>query len=885
MKIDQRGARRIAALAVLTATIAVPAAAQRRGEQITTTGSQAIGTVTVGQTGSVYWLRFSGDETIEYRIDTAIPEVREGIIRIHEASSDSWPLHYAQVFFRDPAGETHSGYWLRTFAHLDSVTVGTDSVVFDFTDDISSYGWGVHHRRYTYELEGKNLRIRVEDRDKKTAYKGNYAGVYLAQTEGTEDPRYIEMQGALMSGITMFRNGGQSWFVTQMLDLYATNAAGYVIDRQAPGGSSFINNIWTGHTNYKPTSGNNTNCGWLDDTYNLTVSSRLRDVLVAPSQGPSPYRGLLTGRTMINLAGSSWQSYSQYWPLLEQWGMDEVAGYFFSWSAPVPGSGGAANIGPTWHPANDPGNFASMVQSGVARGYLLGGYMAFNLLPGYTPGYAYDSSHIARDQNGNWKWTVQSPAYPTIAESASRFHAERETQLFKQHYGGNLAYLDIQSYASPSGGSDGDHLDQTFGAPWARNLSTAIRDRKKWITKMQDTLEGPLVGEGSISGAGSNLEFLWAGYVDSVQRCINTGGSEYAANLPAGSPMAPTNWPVIPEYEWRVMARIQANHGNGFPDRFFGRSDGPGMVDMNTGQPIYPMTEPALDRYRLYEITYGKTAFFGSVGSGNGFPSNGMYHADMIKEHYMMNALQELYYGGRVRTIQYMWNGSLQPFEAIFQQTGTTDSFRHPQLRVTFSNGLEMWLNHSTTPWNVTVAGVSYTIPEDGFVCAQPSTGFVSFSAAAPGTGGQRIDYCYAPHRYEFFDGRGAVGGYGNISTGGTNRLRLQNFVHERTVWENSSGGIQTSQGTPPACVRVDVLPSNIEVIKGKRAGFRAIATYSNGAVRNVTSLVDWSTANGGVAQINDGAALTGTGFGQTQVSVTSFQGAPVVPATVTVVP
>jgi hypothetical protein len=87
LKQDQRGAR-FAALAVLCAAIAVPASAQRRAERITTTGEQAIGTVTVGQSGPVYWLRFDGDETVEYRIDTSTPEVREGIIRFHETSSD-----------------------------------------------------------------------------------------------------------------------------------------------------------------------------------------------------------------------------------------------------------------------------------------------------------------------------------------------------------------------------------------------------------------------------------------------------------------------------------------------------------------------------------------------------------------------------------------------------------------------------------------------------------------------------------------------------------------------------------------------------------------------------------------------------------------------------
>ena len=85
------GGRRAAFLAVF-AWAGLSAASAQRGEMITTTGAAAAGNVTTGQNGSIYWLRFVGDETIEFQIDTATPEVAGGILRVHEITSDSWPI-------------------------------------------------------------------------------------------------------------------------------------------------------------------------------------------------------------------------------------------------------------------------------------------------------------------------------------------------------------------------------------------------------------------------------------------------------------------------------------------------------------------------------------------------------------------------------------------------------------------------------------------------------------------------------------------------------------------------------------------------------------------------------------------------------------------------
>jgi hypothetical protein len=632
--------------------------------------------------------------------------------------------------------------------------------------------------------------------------------------------------------------------------------------------------------NYKPLT-NGTLAAEMDDTFSVVVSKKIQDVLLTPTQDPSPYRELLEDRTVVLCSGNfNWNDYAILFDKFAEWGMDNLAGYFFNWSASAIDPPSAGNAGPDWAPAQGASTFAPMMSGGTAQGLLLGAYVAFNVMPPSAPASVYNANHIARNSSGQWK-TAQQTGLPLIAEGAASIHADREAMLLKQA-GANLAYIDISTYSGPSKGSDGDHLDQSASSPYAKTLKTAIAARKGWIQGMQEDLEGPALGEGSIATQGSNLEWLWPGAVDSVQRVINTGSNKHAYQIPAGDPKAVTAWPVIPEFEYRVMARLQANHGNGTANRFFGPSDGPTMFNNNTQQPIYPFTEVALDRYRAYELTYGHTSYFQTNGPYNGV-GNVITFADMIKEYYLMNALQSHYLGARVYKIEYLYQNSLQSFDQILFQTGTTDTFRDPKLRISFRDGLVLYVNHHPTSWSVNVSGVTYLIPEDGFLAHLPGTQFIAFSAIPPTTGGQRIDYCYAPGQWEMFDGRGQVASYGNLTTGGVKRLAVQNFAYNLTLNETSNGSITTANGPQPALVSVEITPSSPFLPARKRIGLKAIAHYSNGAFRNVTTLVNWSSSAPAIAKINQGAAVTAVLPGTATIHGGTFQGVPVTPAVITV--
>ena len=688
--------------------------AQAPQKQLLHTGATSPGTVAMTQSAGVYTLSFVGDETIVYSLDTTDPSVIKGAIRVYEATSDCWPIHDGGVCFRNAAGICLFPSFLSTYTSLSSVSTSANSVTLDYTLNYE----GVHHMRTTYQLTGKNLRIRVEDRDGSHAYLDNWAGLYVGFATGTEEPKFIAIQGALATPLVLFRKGTQHFFLANMLDLASSNAASANLLKTpvGPGATTVRFGLET-YNLYNKLS-NNQVCDVMDDTLNLTISSKIKDVLVTPNWSGSPYRELLTGRVMIDFPNSIWNDYPALWDLFESWGVDNVAGYFFHWSNSAPDYNGET-LGPDWYPAKNPALFQTAIQQGNAKGYLLGCNMSFSAMPITAAPSVYDPLHIAKKSDGTWKLGVAS-LMPLIAASASGIHSDRESTLVKSNYGMSMGYVDIQTYAGPNGGADGDHIDQTGNSGWSKTLKSGINDQQQWLGRMADTYMGPIAGEGSIATVASNKEWLWAGYCDSVQRVINTGsGISGGNNYPIGSPSAPTNWPVIPEFEVRVMSRIQTNHGNGFPDRFFGKSDGPGIVDMNTGLPIFPLTEAALDKYRAYVLTYSKMAHFECNGPYNGIGNYLTFHG-MLKSYYLTNALQALYYEGAVTEILYMDGGRLKPFEKILFRSETIDSFRQPQIKEEFSNGLEMYINHNQAPWSVIIGGVSYVIPEDGFVASEP---------------------------------------------------------------------------------------------------------------------------------------------------------------------
>ena len=331
--------------------------------QLIHTGANSPGSVSVTNSAGVYTLAFNGDETISYRLDTTDPSVVQGAIRIYESSSDCWPIRDGGACFRTNAGLCFFPSQLAQYTTLTSVRTSINAVALDYTLNFE----GVHKLRTTYELIGKNLRIHVQDVDQSPALLKGWAGLYVGATMGTEEPKYLTIQGALCTPIVLFRKGAAHYFLGNMLDMVNSNSAdaNLLRDTLVPGMTSVRYGFETYNLYKKQANGEI--CGFMDDTLNLTISSKIKDVFVTPNWSASPYRDLLTGRVMINFPNSIWTDYLALWNLFESWGVDNIAGYYFHWSNSAPDYAGET-FGPDWYPAKNSSLFATVMQQGVAKG-------------------------------------------------------------------------------------------------------------------------------------------------------------------------------------------------------------------------------------------------------------------------------------------------------------------------------------------------------------------------------------------------------------------------------------------------------------------------------------------------------------------------------------
>jgi hypothetical protein len=857
------------------------AAADPASEQLFFTGASAPGQNTLSVANGVYSFRFTGgDEDLTWQIDLSDPKVAGGMLRIRELSSDCYAIDGGGPAFRDAAGAiTYPSTNYKTTTLTGQSTSG-GVLTLDYKLTLN----GSHPFRYQISAQGKQLTVRATDPSGSVAGANNFAGLAYMKSTGVENPVPIFMQGALADPITMFRHdtpqGTEHFFVANMLDMFRSNGSDYRI------GPLITPNIGPDSTTFSidtatkyETMTNGKIAAPLDDTFLIVVSSRIRDVLLDTTAPPSPYRSLLANRMVFDGTASVWTNYDTMFDACLSYGMFNLAGYFFfDWTASAPDPPEQESVGPDWAPAFDQAHFTAMLKHGTAFGHMLGGYTAFNCMPATAPPAVYDATQIVQDGNGNWK-TYTGIGYPLIGVEASGLHAAEESALMAA-LGMNLAYVDIQTFGSVSKGPDGSHLDQKAGSPWAKTMRQGYIAQKIWFDGMRDTLGGPLLGEGSIGTQNGNMEFFNYGYVDSTQRVINTGGSGQSVLQPAGSPYAPTNWQIIPEYEWRVAARRQVNHGNGFYDRFFGPSDGPTVVNSG-GWPIYPLTQDATDLYQAYLLTYGHSGYV--ITNGTDTLLDFLTYPQLAEAYFLTNALQSLWFASPIAKIRYLHDGAWKSFESIVFQTETLDTFRHIPIRLDFQSGLRIVVNHGQTPLALTEGGVAYTLPARTGWWAGMGGWLLAFSAIPPGTGGQRIDYCKAAAQYEYFNGRGAVSGYGGI-VAPAQRSAWTITPTNVTVAEDASGKLTASSGAAPDFLGVVILPGELQLAAGARTGLKALGVFANGGVLDFTTLLTWYSQKPGVATVTSAGIVTAVGSGTTKIVAVGLGGAIVsAPVSVTV--
>lgn len=870
---------RSAAAAVTLWFVAPALGANPALDRLTFSGAFAPGATSITFANGVYSFRFVGDETITYTLDLNDPKVAGAQIIVKELASDCRPIDGGGFCYRAPDNAVWFPKDLYKKTTIAAHGIAGKTLTIDYLLNFN----GLHPIRYEYTIEGKVLRVRVVDPTNDTAFLNNFAGLHFGDTTGVENPKPIHMQGALAQPLILFRNGTQRYFTANFLDLFQSNAADYgIADTFNPQkGADWIRLSLDTVIQYEKLS-NGALGSSLDDTFFVVASRRIADVLLTSTAKPSPYRSLLATRMFFNGPETNWSYYSGMFDLYGSLGMYNLAGYFFRWSQSANDPPAQQNVGPDWLPALDAANFSAMLHEGKSFGALLGAYTAYNCIPPTAPAQVSDPSQLVKDSVGNFKPYLQL-GFPLMGVEASGQRALEQAQGMSA-LGMNAAYLDIHTYGSISKGPDGDHLDQRAGSPWAKTNRVGYAAQKTWFDGLRTAAQGPLMGEGSIATPNTNMEFLWFGVCDSVQRVINTGSGKASIELPANSPQAPTNWPIIPEYEWRVAARHQVNHGNGFYDRFFHVGDGATVVDPITKKVITPLSQEARDLYNAMALVYAHAGFVTTNGTQTPNAQGYLTHAGAADTYFMTNALQPFVFLVPAIGIHYFHQGVWRTFEQVLFQTESTEPFRKIAVAITLATGARIYVNGSTAPLAVTEGGVTYQLPPRSGWLAHVPGWVLAFSAIPPTTGGKRIDYVDAVGQYEYFNGRGAVTGYGALSTP---HRRIAYRVHPAalSVVENAAGTLETTVGTPPAVTSIVLLSSGNALKAGDSLGVKAVALYSNGSFRDLTTLLTWSSSNPQVATVSPAGIVAARAAGTTTITVAAPPAASVAPLTITVAP
>ena len=858
-------------------------------------GAAAEGTTQIERIGSLYVMRFVGDEVIEYQLDVQEPAIQKGRVRVFEKTSASFPLAAAGPGFRTKSGSLQGPTFLENRTQLVSHQLTANGAALEYVDTVDGETF---RRRHVFRLEGKSLRVRiVADATVGQQWAPNYAGIVTGPTERTFNVRPVVMQGTLSTPTAVFQNEGTFWFTASLLDLTKSHASDFRLpDPQAVDAQA--DSIDLGYDTLGLYSRNSAGdlMGPLDETLSVIVSRHLADVFVVPDQPISPFRSRLANRTVAHMANNTdvtWDEYEEHLTQLRSWGLDDLSVYFFySWSASQ--LEGLQNVGPDWVPAKDEQNFIRMTDIALGHGFLVGVYTLFMAMPQTSP--VYDDGDIVRTANGQAKTGTFEGGilFPLASDAGMLDDVQREARALRDRYGLNMAFVDVSTYGSPSHGASGDQIDQMENSGLSQTIERAILDRKAWMTALKEIVQGPILGESSIAKYDSNMEWIWAGYCDSTQRVVNTGSGLDVGEIPAGSPLGRSNWPVIPEYELRVVLPRQANHGNGFYKRFFGPSDSDDMFDDAAKSVVYPLTPAAIDEYRAYTITYGHTSYFTSNGPVND-GGNYMRQTDMLKEYYIGNALQNEYLNSRVADIHYFFDGQARTFEQHLFSTGDLESFRDPRLRIRFQSGFELFVNHAEEEWVIDVPGTTYTgdtrfvLPENGFFAYRPGTDFMALSGWAPGHATDRYDYVHVPDQYEFFDGRRSVDGYGNLTTkpspdeSGHRLIALKNHVRNMAMVQLPGGEFETVQGPLPQLVAVQISADKKNVVEDEVVGLRATARFDNGSSQDVSTQVEWTVGNDSIVHVTSGGTAVACRPGTTSVSALPYKGVAPTPLTLKV--
>lgn len=264
-------------------------------------------------TGDIITFEYLGpDETVIYEVNLGDQEVQDGLIRIREVTSNSYPIANGGLTWRRLAGVPAGTYQpiddpvihsmaatnvRLVHAHIDP----SDhlKLVYEETRDDTSGVSVTAHKTYEFWLVGKVLKLRVSgSRDDGSPYLDNYGGFRAMSSEGTTDAREQHIPYMDNVPVVGFTKNATNYFFSVYQDWYRSS-----LTRSS-------STVYSYSTPYAPTNEsiehyygastmNDENGDVLksvDETINIIVTQFPHDIFPVPPNYRSPYFEATAGR-------------------------------------------------------------------------------------------------------------------------------------------------------------------------------------------------------------------------------------------------------------------------------------------------------------------------------------------------------------------------------------------------------------------------------------------------------------------------------------------------------------------------------------------------------------------------------------------------------------
>lgn len=442
-----------------------------------------------------------------------------------------------------------------------------------------------------------------------------------------------------------------------------------------------------GEAAYHLTTNSNRNA--MVETGYIAVSPDVGEVLPNIPHPPSPFRGVLGPRVMLDIWGHSEGSFAgdaRKLRELKDHGVDHLATIQHAWQH----YGYDVKL-PDHMPANPAlgGNEGLKLFGQAANecGYLWALHENYIDLYPDAPSYDATARVLKPDGSPSPGWFNEGTKVQAFGIKAPRMlsFAQQNSPAAHASYGTTAAYLDVHTCVPPW-----NQLDHDATQPQAARLSLRVQREPELFQFERDTHGGPLFGEGA-------NHFYWAGRCDGVE-----------AQVPGGEDHAP-----FLDLDLLKLHPQMVNHGMGYYERWYRRG-----YELAWG--VDAGSPRSLDQYRAQEIAYGHAGFV-----GNPLPDRVQY---VWREHNLMHPVQRLYGAARPVEIRYQVQGRYVTGSAALVAGDTS------RQRIRYDSGLTVWVNWNAEPWRIKPKdeirkakkarspNPDFILPQWGFLASGPDT-------------------------------------------------------------------------------------------------------------------------------------------------------------------